>query len=78
MHANQAAVFLTGKRLEELRGQRLWDVFPALKTSSLGELLRQAMELGKPSVSEQPSLFDDSWREMSHLSDHQRRQPVLQ
>ena len=64
VHANQAALHLSSKTLEQLLGRTPWEVFPELQTARLRELYRQAMELGRPSVSELPSIFDDSWREI--------------
>ena len=64
VHANQAALHLTGNSLEELLGHTPWEVFPELQAAPLRALYRQAMELGKPSVTEHRSIFDNSWREM--------------
>ena len=64
VHANRVTLGLTGKSFEELLGHTPWEVFPDLKAAPLREHFRQAMELGKPSVSEHRSLFTDTWSEV--------------
>ncbi len=64
VHANRAALHLTGKSLEDLLGRTPWAVFPELRDAPLREFFRQAMELGRPSVSDHRSIFTDTWSEV--------------
>ena len=63
-HANRTALKLMGKSLDELLGHTPWQVFPELRAAELREYFRQAMELGRPSVSEHRSIFTDTWNEV--------------
>ena len=64
VHANQTAVRMLGKSHQQLLGGSLWELFPQLQSSPLGEHVRNAMELGRPSVSEQRSVVSDGWLEV--------------
>ena len=64
VHANQAALRITGKPLEELLGHTPWEAFPQLEGSLLEEHYRQAMELGAPSVFEHRSVVTGDWLEI--------------
>ncbi len=64
VHANQAALRVAGKPLEELLGRTPWEAFPPLQGSLLEEHYRQAMELGLPSVFEHRSVVTGDWLEI--------------
>ncbi len=61
---NEAMLRLTQKSRDELLGQVIWELFPQLRGSPLEERYRQAMELGRPSVSEHRSVVTDDWLEV--------------
>ncbi len=63
VHANEAALRMVGKPLEELSGATLWKLFPTMTESPLGEALRAAMELGRPSVIEYQTHLSGTWLE---------------
>ena len=64
VHANQAALRITGKPLVELLGRTPWEAFPQLQGSLLEEHYREAMELGVPSVFEHRSVVSGDWLEI--------------
>ena len=64
VHANRAALAITGKSLPELLGRTPWEVFPALQGSLLAESYRRAMELGEPAVLEHRSVVSGDWLEV--------------
>jgi PAS domain S-box-containing protein len=64
VHANQAALRVAGRPLEELLGRTPWEVFPQLQGSLLAEHYREAMELGLPSVFEHRSVASGDWLEI--------------
>ena len=65
VHANVAGLRTAGKKtLEELLGHTPWELFPQLQGSPLEERYRQAMELGRPSVSEHRSVYSGDWLEV--------------
>ena len=61
---NEAMLRLTQKSRDELLGQVIWELFPQLRGSPLEERYRQAMELGRPSVSEHRSVVTGDWLEV--------------
>ena len=63
VHANEAALRMAFKPLEELSGATLWKVFPTMTESPLAEALRAAMELGRPSVIEYQTHLSGTWLE---------------
>ena len=63
VHANEAALCMTGKALSELLGRRPWDLRPAFVDAPATSAMREAMELGRPSVCEFRSPADGSWYE---------------
>ncbi len=64
IHANQRALRLTGKSLEQLRGHTPWELFPGLEGSPLQSAYREAMEVGTPAVLEHRSAVTDDWLEV--------------
>ena len=64
VYVNEAMLRLTQKPRGELLGHVLWERFPQLQGSPLQEHYRQAMELGKPSVSEHRSVVTGDWLEV--------------
>ena len=65
VHANVAGLHTAGKEtLEELLGHTPWELFPQLRGSPLEERYRQAMELGRPSVTEHRSVYSGDWLEV--------------
>ena len=64
VHANRMAVRMLERSLPELLGRTLWELFPHLADDPLGERFRDAMELGKPSVSDHRSQVSGDWIEV--------------
>ena len=64
VHANEAALRMTGKALSDLLGRRPWDLRPAFVDAPATSAMREAMELGRPSVYEFRSPADGSWYEV--------------
>ncbi len=64
VHANQAALHMMGKSLDELYGHTPWEVLPQLRDGLFEQRHRDAMELGRPSVFEQRSVVSDDWLEV--------------
>ena len=64
VHANRVAVRLLRRSPQELLGRTLWELFPRLRDDALGRRFRDAMELGKPSVSEHRSQVSGEWLEV--------------
>ena len=64
VHANRVAVHLLERPLPELLGRTPWELFPQLDDGPLGARFRDAMELGKPSVSDHRSLVSGDWLEV--------------
>ena len=64
IHANQRALRLTGKSLEQLRGHTPWELFPGLEGGPLQRAYREAMEVGKPAVLEHRSVVSGDWLEV--------------
>jgi PAS domain S-box-containing protein len=56
VHVNDAGVRAAGLPRQQMLGRRLWDLLPGLQDAPLGQAVREAMELGKPSVVEHESL----------------------
>ena len=64
LHANQVALRIAQKPLEELLGHTPWELYPQLQGSPLAEHYRAAMELGVPSVLEHRSVITGDWLEV--------------
>ncbi len=65
VHANVAGLHTAGKKtLDELLGRTPWELFPQLRGSPLEDRYRQAMELGRPSVTEHRSVYSGDWLEV--------------
>ena len=64
IHANRLALRLTGKSLEQLRGQTPWELFPGLEGTPLQSAYREAMEVGTPAVLEHRSIVTGDWLEV--------------
>ncbi len=64
VHANRKAVSLLERPLPELLGRTLWELFPGLDGDGLGARFRDAMELGRPSVTDHRSLVSGDWLEV--------------
>jgi PAS domain S-box-containing protein len=62
--ANRAALKITQTSLEDLLGHTPWELFPDLQGGELETKCRQAMELGRPSVLERPSILTGDWYEV--------------
>ena len=63
VHVNEAMVHLTGKTRDELVGRRSWDIWPAAADTPAARAIREAMELGRPSVVEFRAVASDDWLE---------------
>ncbi len=63
VHANEAALSVLGLTREELLGRRPWDIWPRLTGTPTANALREAMELGKPSVLEARAIGTGIWLE---------------
>ena len=63
IHANAAALSMSGKSLGELLGRRPWDLWPEYEDSPAGRAFREAIELGRPSTIEQQSAVGGDWQE---------------
>ena len=63
VHVNEAALGFAQRSRDEVLGARLWDLWPELRATPLGEAVRQAMELGKFSVVEFRNAAPDHWVE---------------
>ncbi len=63
-HVNTAYERLTGRGRESLLGHSMWDVFPALPRNEANIALREAMELGRPSIVEYVSPLVSRWMEL--------------
>ena len=63
VHANELALAMARKPLEEVVGRRPWDLFPSFAESAAGIACREAMELGKPSVVEYRAVVGGTWLE---------------
>ena len=63
LHANELALTMARKPVEEVIGRRPWELFPGFAESAAGVACRAAMELGKPSVVEYNSVVSGTWLE---------------
>ena len=63
VHANQMALTILGLPREELLGRRPWDIWPTLTGTPAANAIREAMELGKPSVLESRAAATGTWLE---------------
>jgi PAS domain S-box-containing protein len=63
VHANESACRMVGRSCAELLGQRLRDLWPGFAETSAGGAVREAMELGRPSVVEFGTVDGAGWLE---------------
>ncbi len=64
VYANQQALRITRKSLDELLGHTPWELFPAIAEAPLYQAYHDAMELGRPGVVEHRSVVTDDWLEV--------------
>lgn len=64
VHVNEAAVHLSRKPIPELLGRQPWDVWPTFGDTPALAAMRDAMELGRPSVVEFRAEALGAWLEM--------------
>ncbi|HUK78094.1 MAG TPA: PAS domain S-box protein, partial [Thermoleophilia bacterium] len=64
VHANRTALRMLGMSARQLYGHSLWEVFPQLSDTPLGEAFHAALELGRPSVTEHRSVVNGDWLEV--------------
>ena len=64
VYANQQALRITRKSLDELLGRTPWELFPAIAGMPLYQAYHDAMELGRPTVVEHRSVVTDDWLEV--------------
>ena len=63
VHVNEAMLHLAGKTRDELIGRRSWDLWPAAAETPAALAIREAMELGRPSVVEFRAVANGDWLE---------------
>jgi PAS domain S-box-containing protein len=63
VHINEAAVRLAGKPMDRVLGITPFEIWPEIFDSAMGVNLRDAMELGRPSVSDWIA-WNDRWHEV--------------
>ena len=61
---NNRTLELTGKRIEELVGRVIWEVFPAIRGTDFESALREAMEQRRSLTVEVPSIVRSGWHEV--------------
>ncbi|HOP64840.1 MAG TPA: diguanylate cyclase [Spirochaetota bacterium] len=59
-YVNRAFAESTGRRMEDVIGRRLWDVFPREEAESRYEIIRYVFETGRQKAVEQKTRVDDS------------------
>jgi PAS domain S-box-containing protein len=64
VYVNSEAERIDRVSRDDLLGRSCWDFDPQLRDSALGARYREAMELGRPSVSEHRSLLTGAWLEV--------------
>jgi len=63
VHANNAALRLSGKSRDELLGRTLTDIWPAFADTATARAHREAMELGTSSIVEYSAVGSGAWLE---------------
>jgi len=63
-HVNEALARSCGMTREELIGASMWEAFPLLREREAGQAVRDAMELGLPSILEYVSPMLGRWHEL--------------
>ena len=76
MYANAAALRFSGMPREAVLGVRLWDLMPALRGTPQERVVRDAMELGRPSTVEYHTPAGKLARG-ARLPDRRRREHLL-
>ncbi len=64
VHVNAEALLTAGKPLEEVIGQRPWELASEVAGSALERAYRDAMELGRPSIIEYRAAVRGNWAEI--------------